>query len=74
MIAETIPALRALSPEQKFILAAELLRETVNDRTEEPDPGLVEALQERLDYHRQHPDEVLTWEEVKARAARQSKP
>lgn len=74
MIAETIPALRSLSPEQKFILAAELLRETINDRTEEPDPILVEALQERLDYHRQPPDEVLTWDAVKARAAERSKP
>ena len=34
---------------------------------EPPNPELVKALMERLDYYRAHPDEVSTWEEVKNR-------
>jgi hypothetical protein len=69
MIAETIPALKDLSAEQKVILAAELWHDAVDvhDDTEAPDPKLVEALRERLAYYKQHPDEVSTWEDVRAR-------
>lgn len=67
MIAETIPALKDLSAEQKVLLAAELWRDAVADDNEAPDPKLVEALRERLAYYKEHPDEVSTWEEVRAR-------
>ena len=67
MIAETIPALKNLSAEQKILLAAELWRDAVGADDETPDPKLVEALRERLTYYQQHPDEVSTWEDVRAR-------
>jgi hypothetical protein len=35
--------------------------------SETPDPNLIEALRERLEHHKNHPDEVSTWEEVRAR-------
>ena len=67
MISETIPELRSLSSDQKIILAAELWREAVGPTATEPNPALVQALRERLDYFREHPDEVSTWEAVRAR-------
>jgi hypothetical protein len=69
MIAETIPELRSLSSDQKILLAAELWRDAVGGEVETPSPALVQALCERLDYHHEHPDQVSTWEEVRARIA-----
>lgn len=67
MIAETIPALKNLSPEQKVLFAAELWRDAIGDQDETPDPKLVETIRERLAYCKEHPDEVSTWEDVRAR-------
>ena len=67
MIAETIPGLKDLSAEQKVLLAAELWRDAIAAEDKTPDPKLVEALRERLAYYKEHPDEVSTWEEVRAR-------
>jgi hypothetical protein len=67
MIAETIPGLRSLSADQKIILAAELWREAVGEGGADPDAELIEALQERLNYHRAHPQEVSGWEAVRSR-------
>jgi hypothetical protein len=67
MIAETIPALRDLSSDQKIILAAELWRDAIGQGENDPNPALVEALKERLDFHRKHPDDVSTWEAVRSR-------
>jgi hypothetical protein len=69
MIAETIPALRALSSDQKIILAAELWREAVGEGSSEPGPALIDALKERLQFYHKHPDEVSSWEEVRSRIA-----
>jgi hypothetical protein len=69
MIAENIPQLRSLSPDQKILLAAELWRDAVGGDAENPNPSLVQALRERLDYYREHPQETSTWEEVRARIA-----
>lgn len=67
MIAETIPALAALSPDDKILLAAELWHDAVGTDEETPNPLLVEALRERLDYFRNHPDEGSTWKDVRSR-------
>jgi len=67
MIAETIPALSALSSDDKILLAAELWQDAVGTEVESPDPTLVEALRERLEYFHSHPDEGSTWEEVRNR-------
>lgn len=69
MIAETIPGLSALSADQKIMLAAELWREAVAETAETPDPEIVQALRERLDYHVKHPDQVSTWEAVRSKIA-----
>jgi hypothetical protein len=67
MIAETIPALNALTSDQKIILAAELWRAAVGDSAEAPDPKIVKALEERLKFYEANPDQVSTWEEVRGR-------
>jgi putative addiction module component (TIGR02574 family) len=67
MIAEKIPGLLSLSPDEKILLAADLWRDAVGAEHEEPDPALVEALRERLHYYQAHPRLVSTWEEVRAR-------
>jgi hypothetical protein len=67
MIAETIPGLDALTSDQKILLAAELWRAAVGKGAELPNPALVQALQERLDFHNDHPEEGLSWAEVRAR-------
>ena len=70
MIAETIPGLSSLSADQKIILAAELWRDATGRAGEDPSPSLVEALNERLEFYRQHPEQVSTWEEVRSRIVR----
>ena len=69
MIAENIPQLGSLSSDEKILLAAELWRDAVGGEAEIPNAALVEALRERLDYYREHPEQVSTWEEVRARIA-----
>ena len=67
MIAESIPQLSSLSSDEKILLAAELWREAAGGDGDVPDPKLVAALRERLAYHREHPGDVSTWAEVRAR-------
>ena len=67
MIAEKIPELRGLSQDQKILLAAELWREAVAGETGIPNPALLQAVRDRLDYYREHPEQVSTWEDVRAR-------
>lgn len=74
MIAEHIPGLRSLSSDERILLAAELWRDAVGAETESPNPTLVEALRERLDYYREHPEQVSTWEEVRARIVMRQTP
>jgi hypothetical protein len=67
MIAETIPALNDLTSDQKIILAAELWRDAIGNADATPNPEILEALRERLEFHRAHPNNVSTWHEVRAR-------
>lgn len=60
------PELTRLSPDEKLILAAELLSEFSDGQTlEEPDPEIVAILEERMQHYRKNPSTALSWEEVK---------
>jgi len=68
VIAEKIPALQALSPDEKLILAGELWEElAANPKAFPKRADHLKILQERLDHYRQHPEDVMAWEGVKAR-------
>jgi putative addiction module component (TIGR02574 family) len=68
MIAEKIPALLALSMDEKLILAGELWDELAAHPEAFPHRGdHVKVLQERLEHYRQHPEDITAWEDVKAR-------
>jgi putative addiction module component (TIGR02574 family) len=68
MIAEKIPELKSLSAEEKLILVGELWDELAADPDAFPPRGdHLELLRERLEHYRQHPDDVIAWEELKAR-------
>lgn len=68
MIAETIPQLGDLNPEQKLTLIGELWDQLLDNPEALPCPqehlDLVEA---RLRAHRENPEEVTSWEDIKAR-------
>jgi putative addiction module component (TIGR02574 family) len=68
MIAEKIPALQALSLDEKLILAGELWDElAAHPDAFPPRADHVKILQERLEHYRQHPEDVTAWEDLKAR-------
>ena len=68
MISDTIPALKCLTLQEKLILVGELWDELATH------PGAlpvredhIKILRERLDHYRQHPEDTVAWESVKAR-------
>jgi putative addiction module component (TIGR02574 family) len=67
MILEKFPEIAALTGEEREMLAFELL-ESIGDEqiTEEIDPAVVVLLERRRSEFLKHPDEVRSWEEVKA--------
>lgn len=68
MIAERIPELKKLSPEEKLILVGELWEELAADPDSfPPRDDLIELLKERREHYRKNPGDVRSWEEVKAR-------
>jgi putative addiction module component (TIGR02574 family) len=68
MIAEKIPELRNLSAEEKLILVGELWNElAAQPNAFPPREDHIKLLRERLDHYRQHPEDVVAWENVKAR-------
>jgi putative addiction module component (TIGR02574 family) len=68
MIAETIPALKYLTAEQKLILVGEIWDElAAQPNSFPPREDHVRLLRERLDHFRQHPEDTSAWEDVKAR-------
>ena len=71
MIAETIPALQNLSPDEKLILAGELWAEIVAiPAALPPREDHLRIIQERLEHHQRHPEQVVAWDEVRARILR----
>jgi len=68
MIAEKIPELKSLSPEEKLILVGELWDElAAQPDAFPPRQDHIEVLKERLEHYRQNPADVVAWEQVKAR-------
>jgi putative addiction module component (TIGR02574 family) len=68
MIAEKIPELKTLSTEEKLVLVGELWDElAAHPDALPPREDHIKLLQERLEHYRQHPDDVIAWEEVKSR-------
>lgn len=68
VIAERIPELKSLSMEEKLMLVRELWDElSARPDAFPPREDHVKLLQERLDHFRQYPNDVVAWEEVKAR-------
>ena len=68
MIAEKIPELKTLSAEEKLILVGELWDElAASPDAFPPREDHIKLLRERLEHYRQHPKDVVAWENVKAR-------
>jgi putative addiction module component (TIGR02574 family) len=68
MIAEKIPELKTLSAEEKLILVGELWDELAASADAfPPREDHIKLLRERLEHYRQHPDDVVAWEQVRAR-------
>jgi putative addiction module component, TIGR02574 family len=68
MIADKIPELKSLSPDEKLILVRELWDElAAQPNAFPPREDHIKLLQERLEHYRQHPRDTIAWEEVKAR-------
>jgi putative addiction module component (TIGR02574 family) len=68
MIAEKIPELKSLSPDEKLILVRELWDElAAQPNAFPPREDHIKLLRERLEHYRQHPHDTIAWEELKAR-------
>lgn len=68
MIAEKIPELKTLSPEEKLILVGELWDElAAHPDAFPPREDHIKLLQDRLEKYRQNPQDTVAWESVKAR-------
>jgi putative addiction module component (TIGR02574 family) len=68
MIAEKIPELKSLSAEEKLILVGELWDQlAANPNAFPPREDHIKLLQERLAHYREHPEDTVAWEKVKAR-------
>ena len=68
MVAEKIPQLQNLSSEEKLILVGELWDQLAADPAAFPQrDDHVKLLETRLAHFREHPEDVVAWEEVKKR-------
>jgi len=71
MIVEKIPELKSLSSEEKLILVGELWDElAAQPDAFPPREDHIELLKKRLEHYRQHPADVVAWEQVKERILR----
>ena len=70
MIAETIPQLKNLTPEEKLILSDELWREVTGGGPEEMDPRLVEKMDLRYKEYLESPGLGISADEMKSRFQR----
>jgi len=70
MIAETIPQLKTLTPEEKLALSDELWREVTGEAPESPDTNLVEKLNQRYGEFEQNPELGIPAGEMKRRFQR----
>ena len=68
MIAEKIPELKNLSPDEKLILVGELWDELVAHPANVPvTPEQIAELDRRMEEYRRDPSRVTTWEAIKKR-------
>ncbi|HEY3853333.1 MAG TPA: addiction module protein [Verrucomicrobiae bacterium] len=68
MIADRIPELKSLSPEEKLILVGELWDELASQPDAfPPREDHIQLLRERIEHYRQHPEDSAAWSDVKAR-------
>jgi len=68
MVAEKIPQLNSLSSEEKLILVGELWNQLAADPEAFPKrDDHVKLLEARLAHFREHPDDVIAWEDLKKR-------
>jgi putative addiction module component (TIGR02574 family) len=68
MILERFPEVQRLSPSEKLQFVSELWNELEANPTEVPvSTEILNELERRMEYFRQHPDQFTTWEAVKAR-------
>lgn len=73
MIAETIPQLRSMRPQEKFELAAELWEEVLQHEAQIGDPpSIAVLLEERLASYRAGETTGKSWEEVRATIQRRN--
>jgi len=66
MIIETMPQLHSLSPEEKMVLASELWDEAAGESAKS-DPEMVDAVRALYHDYQAHPDQVVSWTELRAR-------
>lgn len=71
MILEDFPAIKSLSPENQLELAAELI-ELATDHSNQPDPDIVAALNQRLEEYQKNPDQVSSFKEIRDRILKQA--
>lgn len=65
-IAETIPAIGRLTPEEKLKLASELWEENVERiSSPETEAAMEKLLTERLEDYEADPDAVISWENLR---------
>lgn len=68
MIAEKIPALQSLTAEEKLILVGELWDDlAAHPEAFPPREDHVTLLKERVAHYREHPEDTVSWEDVKKR-------
>jgi putative addiction module component (TIGR02574 family) len=68
MIAERIPELKNLTPAEKLILVGEIWEDLVAQPDAfPPREDHIRLLKERLERYRSNPDDVVAWEDLKAR-------
>ena len=68
MLADTLPEVMRLSKAEKLLLANELWDEIASDGSELTlTREQISELDRRMEHHRNHPDEVTTWPEIKVR-------
>jgi putative addiction module component (TIGR02574 family) len=68
VIAEKIPGLKDLSPEEKLILVGELWDElAARPDAFPPREDHIRILRQRLDAYRENPESATAWEDVRAR-------
>lgn len=70
MIAETIPQLQQLTPDQKLTLSDELWREVAGESIDAPDSRLIEKLNRRYEEFAEDPDQGVSADEMKCRFKR----